>query len=184
MLIEPLRKEVIASFKINESPPVPPLKPFKTNVATLRLPQEWHVIEYDEPRQAFISREKVSSESDMFMVGTTLLVIPDISRVVGVPAGDVRAIYEKWLSALARGYENQDEDAQFLNVDTIVVDGVPSLLVEGSLYVGQISEVLQLLSVTTVKNNTLYNATFEAPVAEFYLYRPVFVRAIEDLVWH
>lgn len=175
-----LLAEVFASFEVFEAPPVPILAEFRTNVANIRLPQGWYQREY-ETHQAFISREEIRSDDDLFSVGLTMTAFSNYDQQFGVPIGDVTTMYQLYFMALGQAMETVDPQAQIIGAEVVIVDGTESLLIESSHDTAD--GMLQTLTLATARESTLYTATFEAPVAEFYVYRPIFFEAMSTMSW-
>lgn len=180
---ESLVTDVLSSFTVADLPPMPNLITYATNVASVPMPRDWHQLDYARNHQAFVSREEIRSESDLFLVGVTMFAINDFARRYGTPPNDIGRMYQLWLSALIQALETTDPNGQVLDVTLVRVDGIESLLFE-STFLAHTGEMIQTFSLTTVKGSTLYNATFEAPVDEFYLYRAAFLAAMSDMRWH
>lgn len=174
--------DIIRSFRPLDPVESPPLVVWRSNVATLPLPAEWHLTNYSN-QQSFVSREKLTPDSDLFHVGVTLIATPNYRTRFGVPNANPLTMYQMWLDAHVSILESMEPPGSILDVFLIPVDGIQSLLSESVSDDISGTEV-QTLMAATVKDDKFMLAVFEAPTEEFYLYRDIFMESLAQLRWH
>lgn len=160
-----------------------PMEERETPLARLFAPQGWEprTIEGSLP-QVVLTKDDVDLLGGRYRTGISLLKVAQYRQAFDLPdAATVADLYDVWLQRYAASMAAMPH--RLLQAVEIMIDAGPSLLIEASFEDPVLGHHAQLFNVVTAVGDDFYIATFEAPVDEFFLLRPVFLESIASLRW-
>lgn len=180
----PLADLVFSQFRLKKAVSTEDISVHSSPIGAVSLPSSWHMMTREGPiQQVYITRENLEEEGQ-YWAGASLIKLDQISAHFGLEEGaeiDPSTIYSRWFPSYVESVA--DSVFRLIRAEEISIQGRPSLVIELSLLDRGSGRFIQLVNVSTVIGESFYNATFEAPVEEYYQFQPVFQDAIESLLW-
>lgn len=152
-----------------------------TETFAVELPEDWYTMTGAGPgTHFFVSRERIMSATDHFLVGVTLRKMTHLAeRLPEQIRTSDQDLVNFWGAAALN--EQKGFSQKLLDLRRTQVQDMTGILFERSFHFASAPFYVQELHLILARAGTLYEVILEAPVMEFELYRGTFYRAVETL---